>query len=157
MIYRPVKLYEILSVKNMKTKSCLVFLWKKKKKKPKNTWFLWKFSSLPWENEKKFWVFSLFFSFSCEARLLLSNILYSCSRGKRHKFHQCGKYLVLEGNVGYIFISFLISHNLSFLGGCIMLEKYFNKNGLWFYHKQIFIEEKCLQVHPLFLVQLADA
>lgn len=133
------------------------FCEKKKINKPKNTWFLWKFSSLPWENEKKFWVFSSFFSFSCEARLSLSNILYSCSRDKRHKFHQCEKYLVLEGNMGYIFVSFLISYNLSFLWGCIMLEKYFNKNGLWFYHKQIFIEEKCLQVHPLFLVQLADA
>lgn len=40
------------------------------------------------------------------------------------------KYLVLEGNVGYNFVSFLISHNLSFLRGCIMLEKYFHKNGL---------------------------
>lgn len=38
-----------------------------------------------------------------------------------------------------------------------MLEKYFNENGLQFYRKQIFIEEKCLQIHPLFLLQLADA
>lgn len=98
------------------------------------------------------WVFPSFFSSKCEARLLLRNILHCSYRGERHKFHWCKKWLVLEDNVGYIFISFLVTHGLSFLGVCIMLEKYFNENGFWFYHRQILTEEKCLQIHHLFLV-----
>lgn len=128
-----------------------LFLWGKKIKQAKKHLGSLKIF-FPFLGKRKktcfIWVFVSFFSFSCEARLLLRNILHCNSRGERHKFHQCKKWLVLEDNIGYIFTYFLVIHGLSFLGGCIMLEKYFNENGFWCY--RILIEEKCLQIHPLF-------